>query len=239
MSDKLENSNENADENLKEEKPSKNPFKYLFKLDRNNDGKVDENDFIHVIINLLKGNTDELKEAINTIKNTFKEMDSNGNGRLEIKEALAGFKIIKQLLADGGKQMMEELNVENPFSSLLKLDKNGDGKITQEDFVLCLLPFGSKLDEIREAFKKMDTNEDGKLDMTESLNAYKILKEMNIKTDKIERSASKMSMKAEDPPRSQSKMSVKAEDTPRSASKMSNRGEPGLERSASKMSIKK
>lgn len=63
----------------------------------------------------------------------------------------------------------------NPFTIFKEFDMNNDNKITEDDFVLAMDKFGLSFlgDEMaRQAFKSLDKNGNGKLDITEAINAF-------------------------------------------------------------------
>ncbi|CAF1084485.1 unnamed protein product [Brachionus calyciflorus] len=69
----------------------------------------------------------------------------------------------------------------NAISVFKKLDRNGDGKITEEDFFIAIntLGFGTAGENIARAiFKEIDTNKNGKLDLSEALAALESLKKI-------------------------------------------------------------
>ena len=53
--------------------------------------------------------------------------------------------------------------------SLRAFDTDGDGKVSKEEFRLCMLNFGERFgeDEIEEMVKQADTDDDGSIDFTE------------------------------------------------------------------------
>jgi hypothetical protein len=63
----------------------------------------------------------------------------------------------------------------NPLTLFSQLDKNGDGKITEEDFVAVVHQAGlGHIGEsaVKQIFRQLDTNRNGKLDMSEALAAF-------------------------------------------------------------------
>ena len=74
------------------------------------------------------------------------------------------------------KSGMEILKIFKQF------DKNGDGKITEEDFALGArqLGLGSAGDFLaKQVFSQLDTNRNGKLDMDEILKAVDLLSRLS------------------------------------------------------------
>lgn len=69
----------------------------------------------------------------------------------------------------------------NPFAMFKQLDRNGDGKITEDDFVLAInsLGFGSVGESaVRNIFKQLDKNQNGKLDMSEAMAAFETIQQL-------------------------------------------------------------
>ena len=67
----------------------------------------------------------------------------------------------------------------NPAIVFKKLDRNGDGKITEEDFFIAIkeLGFGSVGEKVvRVIFEEIDTNKNGQLDFHEALACFDIIK---------------------------------------------------------------
>ncbi|CAF1001429.1 unnamed protein product [Brachionus calyciflorus] len=69
----------------------------------------------------------------------------------------------------------------NPFTVFKQFDRNGDGKITEDDFVEAVahLGLGSVGEHaVRAVFKQLDTNRNGKLDLSEALAGFEHLKSL-------------------------------------------------------------
>lgn len=68
----------------------------------------------------------------------------------------------------------------NPLAMFNQVDKNGDGSITEEDFVIMFesygIPGGSML--ARQAFRYVDKNRNGRLDMSEAVQAFEVIKNL-------------------------------------------------------------
>jgi hypothetical protein len=69
----------------------------------------------------------------------------------------------------------------NPLSLFSQLDKNGDGKITEEDFVGVVQQAGlGHVGEmaVKQIFRQLDKNRNGKLDMSEALAAFEQVQQL-------------------------------------------------------------
>lgn len=69
----------------------------------------------------------------------------------------------------------------SPLNILKQFDRNGDGVITEEDFVLAIEKFGlGKVGEIaiKRVFRQLDTNRNGRLDLMEAYRASQIIQKM-------------------------------------------------------------
>lgn len=79
----------------------------------------------------------------------------------------------------------EDVNIAKAFFK--KLDRNNDGKITEEDFFLALnsLGFGPSAEQLaRDIFKQIDTNNNGQLDLSEAIACFNKIKNKIIKNKK-------------------------------------------------------
>ena len=77
--------------------------------------------------------------------------------------------------SDGG------LGLGDALGMLGQIDQNGDNKITEEDFVLMIRKFnlGPMGDQAAKmAFAQVDTNKNGKLDMSEAVRAFEVLRRL-------------------------------------------------------------
>lgn len=80
----------------------------------------------------------------------------------------------KKFLGGGGDDL-------GGLSVLKQFDKNGDGSITEEDFVIAVNEMGlGSVGEsaVRMAFKQLDKNGNGKLDLSEALGALNTIKSL-------------------------------------------------------------
>ncbi|CAF1050075.1 unnamed protein product, partial [Brachionus calyciflorus] len=102
------------------------------------------------------------------------QLDTNRNGLLDIHEAVNAFAILKGMSPGHGDQ--------NVFTILQAFDKDGNGVITEADFVIAAYQNGyGHLGEMaaRNTFRQLDTNRNGLLDIHEAVNAFAILKGMS------------------------------------------------------------
>jgi Ca2+-binding EF-hand superfamily protein len=78
-------------------------------------------------------------------------------------------------LFKAGKNLMGGGDGMNPMAMFKQLDRNGDGQITEEDFVDVVKKAGlGEVGEqaIKQVFRQIDKNHNGKLEMSEALAAY-------------------------------------------------------------------
>lgn len=75
-----------------------NPLTLFKQLDKNGDGQITESDFVAVVHEAGLGSVGEI-----AVKQIFRAIDKNHNGKLELSEALAAFEQVQQL-AKLGKQ---------------------------------------------------------------------------------------------------------------------------------------
>jgi len=90
------------------------------------------------------------------------------------------FKMGKDLIMNGGGSNNSggSKGSFDVMGILKQFDKNGDGKITEEDFVLAIKPLGlGAIAEttVRTVFKQIDRNNNGILELSEAIAAYETL----------------------------------------------------------------
>jgi len=87
------------------------------------------------------------------------EVDVDHNGKMDLMEF-----IMMMHNQVGNTDTMEEMKM-----AFRAFDTDGDGKVSKEEFRLCMLNFGERFgeEEIEEMVKQADTDDDGFIDFTE------------------------------------------------------------------------
>merc|ERR1712106_612748 len=147
--------------------------------DVDGDGEIDYEEFIALMCPSASDIVEKFRakyKNVNDVRAAFKRFDRNGDGALE-KDELAG------ALKSSGESY-SDVEVDAIFSLG---DIDGDGEITLEEFIALMSPSASivvqrisksfkNLNDVKTAFKKIDTDNDGLLSkqeiMTSSGNKY-------------------------------------------------------------------
>merc|ERR1719233_2625907 len=138
--------------------------------DVDGDGQIDYEEFIALMCPSASDIVEKFRakyKNVNDVKSAFKRFDRNGDGALEKQELAAALKSSGESYSD----------VEvNAIFSLGDVD--GDGEITLEEFIALMSPSASSvvkrisksfknLNDVKAAFKKIDTDNDGLLSKKE------------------------------------------------------------------------
>merc|ERR1719309_172658 len=138
--------------------------------DVDGDGEIDYEEFIALMCPSASDIVEKFRakyKNVNDVKSAFKRFDRNGDGALEKQELAAALKSSGESYSD----------VEvNAIFSLGDVD--GDGEITLEEFIALMSPSASSvvkrisksfknLNDVKAAFKKIDTDNDGLLSKKE------------------------------------------------------------------------
>ena len=170
--------------------------------DVNGDGEIDVNEFVAVMCpsaSTVVARIAKDFKSLDDVKNAFKKMDRNGDGKISPQELQAcGFndQQVKALFAlgdsnnDGEIDLEEFITVMCPSASAVvsklsklfntkekaadafkKIDVNGDGLLSKDELRSAALPNGTKLTsiEVDSIFALGDANGDGEIDMEEFL----------------------------------------------------------------------
>jgi len=139
----------------------------IFKAaDVNHDGDIDYEEFIALMCpsaSVIVQKFRDSYKSIGDVKAAFKRFDKNGDGALDRDELAASMKSSGQSYSD--------IEVDAIFSLG---DADGDGEITLEEFVALMSPSAAgvvakigksfrNIDDVKEAFKRIDANNDGLL----------------------------------------------------------------------------
>jgi Ca2+-binding EF-hand superfamily protein len=147
----------------------------IFKAaDANNDGDIDYEEFVGLMCPSASQIVAKFRnsyKSMSDVRAAFKRFDKNGDGALDKAELGAAMKSSGQSYSD--------IEVDAIFSLG---DADGDGEITLEEFVALMSPSASEIvtrlgksfrniEDVKAAFKKIDTDNDGLLSKSEMMNA--------------------------------------------------------------------
>jgi len=151
--------------------------------DVDGNGEIDYEEFIALMCPSASDIVEKFRskyKSVNEVKAAFKLFDRNGDGALSKDELASAMKSSGESYSD--------IEV-NAIFSLGDID--GDGEITLEEFVGLMSPSATQvvnklrknfknLNDVKSAFKKIDTNNDGLLSKNEMMNAGKFdIEEVN------------------------------------------------------------
>jgi Ca2+-binding EF-hand superfamily protein len=142
--------------------------------DVDGNGEIDYEEFIALMCPSASDIVEKFRgkyKNLNDVKAAFKMFDRNGDGALSKEELAAAMKSSGESYSD--------IEVNAIFSLG---DVDGDGEITLEEFVALMKPSAAQvlqklsknfknLSDVKEAFKKIDTNHDGLLSKQEMLSS--------------------------------------------------------------------
>merc|ERR1719295_969653 len=140
--------------------------------DSDGNGEIDYEEFIALMCPSASDIVEKFRSkytTLNDVKAAFKRFDRNGDGALSKEELSAAMK--------SSGDSYSEVEVNAIFSLG---DTDGDGEITLEEFVTLMSPSASSiilrlrksfnnLNDVKTAFKKIDTNNDGLMSKTEMM----------------------------------------------------------------------
>jgi len=137
-------------------------YKEAFDMfDSNKSGKITAEEIYNVMRNM--GNELPLEE----IKGMIAELDSDGSGEIDFEEFITFMQMTQTQ-----EELTEEEEVIRAFQTF---DKDGNGKLSLDEFKFILCSLGDKFteQECLEIFKEVDSDGDGNLDYREFVNFWK------------------------------------------------------------------
>jgi len=149
--------------------------------DANGDGQIDISEFIQLMFPGARETVTNIRKTFlgpNDIERKFKSWDSDGDGKLSYEE-------LKEAVAKDSPRFMSEEDVNALF---VIGDLDLDGSIDYNEFCTLMIPSVSDIvakfrymhrtvTDVRKAFKKCDTNGDGRIDkgeLNKALTHYKL-----------------------------------------------------------------
>ncbi|CAF0708239.1 unnamed protein product [Brachionus calyciflorus] len=147
-------------------------FDILRAFDRDDKGFVTEKDFVIAAFRSGYGYHGEMAAKI-----TFRKLDTDKNGVLDLKEAVKGLALLKGLA----------FGDHNPIAFVRAYDQDNKGYITERDFLKVAYQNGYSIVgeiEARNAFRMLDKNGNGILDLNEAAKGFDILREMALRRSK-------------------------------------------------------
>ena len=142
--------------------------------DVDGNGEIDYEEFIALMCPSASDIIEKFRSKyknLNDVRSAFKRFDTNGDGALSKDELSAAMKSSGESYSD--------IEVDAIFSLG---DVDGDGEITLEEFVALMSPSAAQivqkisknfrnLEDVKEAFKQIDTNNDGLLSKEEMMSS--------------------------------------------------------------------
>ncbi|MCG8927719.1 EF-hand domain-containing protein [Lentzea sp. CC55] len=129
------------------------------KLDRNNDGAIDESDIQAHIMGFLgdfqvppdSPHAQDIRESGADLWRQLNHADADGNRVITREEYIAAV----------DNDMVEQIYVSMNDSFFKILDSDGDGRVTEEELTQALRRDGLAGGDVHAAFQKLDTDGDG------------------------------------------------------------------------------
>ena len=156
----------------------------LEKFDTNKDGQLSAEEKANAQAELMKSAGPQMKELI-------KRFDRNGDGQLDAREQAAAREAMAKIRASGGggpqvgAPVIIPANNEIPAAVLEKFDKDGDGKLNDEELAAAKKAQSGKRERAKQAdvIKEFDKDGDGRLNDAEKAEARKAAKERRKKDE--------------------------------------------------------
>ena len=125
--------------------------KIFYEMDINKDGSITLEEMQQCLSNMFKNNK-------NYIENLFNEIDTNKSGRIEYTQLISA--LVEQ------KTYLKEEKLKDVFE---RIDKDKNGKISNNDFLVFLKLKKNNEKDIEKYVKEFDLNGDGEIDYDEFL----------------------------------------------------------------------
>jgi Ca2+-binding EF-hand superfamily protein len=153
----------------------------LEKFDANKDGQLSAEE---------KANAQAAMSGAPQMKELIKRFDLDGDGRLNAREQAAAREAMAKIRAQGGGAPQVGAPIgfagnEIPVAILEKFDKDGDGKLNDEELAAAKKAQSGKRERVKQSdvIKEFDKDGDGKLNAEEKAEARKAAKERKKKTE--------------------------------------------------------
>ena len=155
----------------------------LEKFDTNKDGQLSAQE-------KANAQAEMMKDAVPGMKELMKRFDRDGDGRLNEREQAAAREAMQKIRAQGGGAPQVGAPItfagnEIPAAILEKFDKDGDGKLNDEEMAAAKKAQSGKRERVKQAdvIKEFDKDGDGKLNEAEKAAAKAAAKERKKKAE--------------------------------------------------------